>query len=223
MRDELFSLHSSALLLIGFQNDSYSVDGVLRSAYENEADLTSSLENSLKLVKGFLAAGRPVFSTPIIFTPDYSELQNPIGILAKIRSVQAFRRGTVGAEAIPALNEFGDQIVELPGRRGLNSFSNTDLESALCQAGIESIIICGAITSLCVDSTSRSATERGYRVIIPRDCICGRTTTENWYYCEQIFPLYCYVQDSGKILQQLGNLPQRQAAAATWQDAGAVC
>jgi nicotinamidase-related amidase len=60
------------------------------------------------------------------------------------------------------------------------------------------------VTSICVDSTGRAAYDRGYKVSVLSDCTSGRTTFEQDFYCENVFPLYAEVIDHVQFLQRLG-------------------
>ena len=92
----------------------------------------------------------------------------------------------------------------MPGKRGLNAFSNTDLDNLFQQHGITNVAIAGVVTSICVDSTGRSAFERGYKVSILSDCTSGRTTFEQDFYCENVFPLYAEVLNHKQLIERLG-------------------
>ena len=118
-------LAKSALVLIGFQNDYFDEGGSLYTMIEERDVMPDCLQRTMSLIDAFIAAELPVVSTPIVFSPDYSELDRPIGILAAIKEFGAFRRGTPGGETTPQLKSYGDEITELPGKRGLNAFSNT--------------------------------------------------------------------------------------------------
>jgi nicotinamidase-related amidase len=48
-------------------------------------------------------------------------------------------------------------------------FYGTNLDELLRHNDIETLIICGVMTNLCVETTARSAFVRGYRVILPID------------------------------------------------------
>jgi nicotinamidase-related amidase len=116
----------------------------------------------------------------------------------------AFKVGTKGAETIPELRRLGERILEVPGKRGLNAFSNTDLDNLFQQHEITNVAIAGVVTSICVDSTGRSAFERGYKVSILSDCTSGRTTFEQDFYCENVFPLYAEVLSHKQFIERLG-------------------
>ena len=194
----------TAVVLIGYQNDYFAPDGVLRSAIEESAHVTDNLANVVDLIERARASPALLVNTPIVFTPDYSELIEPVGILKTVKEAGAFRAGTKGAETIPELHRFGERIVEMPGKRGLNAFSNTDLDALFQKHEIRNVVLTGVVTSLCVDSTARSAYERGYKVTILSDCTSGRTTFEQTFYCEHIFPLYAEVIDHVQLLRRLG-------------------
>jgi len=194
----------TALVLIGYQNDYFAADGILHQVIEESSRVTGTLANTVDLLERLYASSVIVVDTPIVFTPDYSELTEPVGILKTVKEMGAFKAGTPGAETIPELRRFGERILEVPGKRGLNAFSNTDLESLFHQRGITHVVLAGVVTSICVDSTGRSAYERGYKVTVLSDCTSGRTTFEQDFYCENVFPLYAEVLDHKQLLNRLG-------------------
>ncbi|TLS76235.1 cysteine hydrolase [Mariprofundus erugo] len=191
----------TALILIGYQNDYFSKDGVLRPVIEMNAD--SVLENTLQLLQALQDTGVTMISTPILFTEDYHELHEPVGILKAVKDAGAFRRGTFGAEAIPEFRPYADRIIEVPGKRGLNAFAETGLDALLHERGIEDVVLAGAVTSICIDSTGRSAHERGFRVHMLKDATCGRTFLEQDFYCNQVFPLYADIWSCQNLISAL--------------------
>tara|TARA_R110002049_G_scaffold216652_9_gene388095 strand:+ start:264 stop:749 length:486 start_codon:yes stop_codon:yes gene_type:complete len=151
------------------------------------------LTNTLNLLR---TAGKDfgmVVNTPIIFTPGYSELNKPVGILKAITELGAFQSDTFGAEIIPELSEFDDFVQVIKGKRGLNAFVHTDLLPRLKEAGITEVVFAGTVTSLCIDSSARSALDSGFKVTILSDCTSSRTVYEQDFYCQEIFPLYAKV------------------------------
>ncbi len=194
------NLNKTALLLIGFQNDYFSKNGILHSVIEESSRVSGVLENTLDLLD---LAGKQfglVVSTPIIFTENYEELQAPTGILKTIKEVGAFRAGTPGSETISELHKYQDIVQEVPGKRGLNAFSNTDLEALLRSHEIESIVLAGTVTSICIDSTARHAAELGFNVTVLSNCTSGRTVFEQNFYCDNIFPIYANVRNSNDLI-----------------------
>ena len=91
----------------------------------------------------------------------------------------------------------------MPGKRGLNAFSNTALEHELRARGVTDVVIAGVVTSICVDSTARSAHDKGFTVHVLSDCTAGRTRFEQDFYCREVFPLYATVMTSVELLEEL--------------------
>merc|ERR1711874_343347 len=69
----------------------------------------------------------------------------------------------------------GDIVVK--GKKGLDAFPGTDLESLLVRNGIETLAIGGFLTNCCVESTMRTACEKGFNVVTLTDC-CATTSEE---------------------------------------------
>lgn len=193
----------TALLLIGFQNDFFSESGVLREAIAESADAVGTLQNTTRLIAGIAETSTPILSTPIVFTEDYRELKDPIGILKAVRDSGAFKEGEPGCETVPELLDFGSRIELVMGRQTFNSFSNTDLLSILQARGIKDLLIAGVITSACIDSTARTAFEEGFRVTVLSDCTAGRNHMEQDFFCESVFPTFAYVSTADKAQESL--------------------
>jgi len=79
-------------------------------------------------------------------------------------------RGEPGHDIVaPLAPREGEPVVDKPGK---GAFYATDLQSILQNRNIESLIVCGVTTEVCVHTTVREANDRGYRCIVPSDC-CG--------------------------------------------------
>ena len=197
------NIKNTALILIGYQNDYFASEGILRSVIEESANTNKCLENTLSVLDFTSKSCLLSISTPIIFTDGYKELVQPAGILKTIKEVEAFKSGEKGSKVIPEILNYGDAVLEIPGKRGLNAFSNTKLDNILKENNIKNIIMLGVVSSVCIDSTARSAFELGYNVTILSDCTAGRTTFEQDYYCENIFPIYANVIDHKTFLNKI--------------------
>jgi len=195
---------SPALLLLGFQNDFFSPEGLLYPSIETHLKENQVLENSLKVIEAFAEAGELIIETPISFGVNYDELTNPQGLMVSIQELGAFRRNSFGQQTIPAIVPFEKHITQVPGKQGFNAFHNTDLNKLLDDRGVKEVVIIGVVTSVCVDSTGRSASERGYHVTVLSDCTAARSHIEQDFYCSEIFPLYANVETSEEFLSRKG-------------------
>lgn len=75
--------------------------------------------------------------------------------------------GTPGWDLHAALGRRSNEpIVE---KRHADSFRDTELSQVLRRAGIERLILCGAQSDFCVDTTCRRAASEGYQVVLAAD------------------------------------------------------
>jgi len=197
----------TGIILVGYQNDYFAKDGILRGVVEEVNRVDNVLASTIELLNLAAKTDMAIISTPIILTPDYRGLAESVGILGTIKESGAFKAGSPGAETIPEIQAFGDRILYVNGKQGFNGFSNTQLDTVLNERGIRHLLLAGMITSLCIDSTGRAAYERGYRVTILSDCVSARTPSEQDFYCQSIFPLYADVMDNKQVMEELTPSP----------------
>jgi biuret amidohydrolase len=77
-------------------------------------------------------------------------------------------RGEPGHDIIPELYPAaGEPVIDKPGK---GAFYQTDLELMLKNRGIETLLVCGVTTEVCVNTTVREANDRGFRCIVLADC-----------------------------------------------------
>ena len=197
------NIENTCLLLIGFQNEYFSPSGIFRDIIKESDKENNVLVNTVELIEQLKETRIPIVTTSIVFNEDYSELNDPVGILKTIMDTGAFKCGSYGGATIDELNKYGDRITEIPGKKGLNAFINTDLDRMLKERGVENIVLAGAVTSLCIDSTARAAQELDYKVYVLSDCTAGKSTLEQDFYCKQIFPLYAHVINHTELIRML--------------------
>ena len=75
-------------------------------------------------------------------------------------------RGEPGHDIVAKLYpKEGEAVVDKPGK---GAFYATDLHAILQNRGIESLIVCGVTTEVCVHTTVREANDRGFKLPRPR-------------------------------------------------------
>jgi nicotinamidase-related amidase len=168
---------STAIVLIEYQNDFTSEGGTLHGAVEAVMDSTGMLENTKTALAAARTAGATVVHAPIQFAEGYNEITStPYGILKGVVDSNSFVKGSWGAQIVDELApEEGDIVLE--GKRGLDAFASTNLDFILRSKGIQTVVLGGFLTNCCVESTMRSAYERGFEVITLTDCV-GATSAE---------------------------------------------
>jgi nicotinamidase-related amidase len=113
-------------------------------------------------------------------------------------------RGEPGHDIIAELYpKEGEPVVDKPGK---GAFFATDLHAMLANRGIETLIVCGVTTEVCVHTTEREANDRGYSCIVPSDC-CGSYFPEFHEMGLRMIKaqggIFGWVSDSTRILEAL--------------------
>jgi nicotinamidase-related amidase len=76
-------------------------------------------------------------------------------------------RGEAGHDIIPALYPVeGEIVIDKPGK---GAFYATTLGADLKARDIDTLLVCGVTTEVCVNTTVREANDRGYRCIVISD------------------------------------------------------
>ena len=85
-------------------------------------------------------------------------------------------QGSYGHDIIDELKPLGDEVVvDKPGK---GAFFATDLDFMLRNRGIESLVVTGVTTEVCVNTTVREANDRGFECVLVEDC-CAATDAGN--------------------------------------------
>jgi nicotinamidase-related amidase len=166
----MFNPSSTAIVLIEFQNDFTSPGGVFHEAVKGVMDSNGMLANAIATVTAARKSGATIMHVPITFAEGYGEItKHPYGILKGVVDNSAFRKGSWGAEIVDSMKPHeGDIVIE--GKRGLDTFPSTNLDFILRSKGIQTVVLAGFLTNCCVESTMRSAYERGFDVITLVNC-----------------------------------------------------
>ena len=142
---------TTALLLIDIQND-YFPGGKMALEGMDEA-----AGNAHALLEAFRARGLPVIHVRHLSVRPGSAFFVP---------------GTPGADINRRVAPVaGERIIE---KNFPNSFRNTSLADELRTGGIDSLVIAGAMSHMCVDATVRAAFDLGFRCIVAQDACATR-------------------------------------------------
>jgi nicotinamidase-related amidase len=140
-----------ALVLIDIQNDyfpggKWALDGIELAA-----------DNAAKVLASARAAGDLVVHVRHEFTT---------------ADAPFFAPGSEGARIHPKVRGLDGEPVVL--KHHVNSFRETDLKAILDRHGIEEVVICGAMSHMCVDAGTRAASDLGYKCVVVHDACATR-------------------------------------------------
>ena len=195
---------TTAVVLVEFQNDFTTEGGVLHGAVQAVMESTGMLDTTAGLVEAARDQGATIIHSPIQFAKGYHEItKHPYGILAGVVATNAFVKDAWGAAFSEQVSPAADDIV-LEGKRGLDAFASTNLDFILRSKGIRTVALAGFLTNCCVESTMRSAYEKGFEVVTLTDCLAATSQAEHDNAIQYDYPMFSKPMASGEFLDALG-------------------
>jgi biuret amidohydrolase len=172
----LLRLASCAALIIDMQRDFLEPGGFGESLGNDVSLLRSAVDPCRMLLAALRQHDMFVIHTREGHRPDLSDAprakiergapQCRIGESGPMGRILV--RGEPGHEIVPELRPIpGEPIVDKPGK---GAFYATELDSILRNRGIDTLLVCGVTTEVCVHTTVREANDRGYRCVVLGDC-----------------------------------------------------
>jgi nicotinamidase-related amidase len=173
----------SALLLVDLQN--YGCNprvGVAAMLAERYPDIARYyvprlvevvIPNARRLLAAFRAAGLPVLFTrhgPLL--PDGSDMiarrrRRDTESLAATTTPTLWHRGTFEHAVVDELAPRADELVI--DKNTSSAFNSTGIEWLLRNKGIDTLVVGGMATDMCVETTARDAADRGFNAVIVED------------------------------------------------------
>jgi len=165
----------AALVIIDMQRDFLEPGGFGAALGNDVSRLRSAVGPCRAMLQGARAAGLLVIHTREGHRPDLADappakvLRGPpdkrIGACGPMGRILV--RGEPGHEIIPELAPIaGEPVIDKPGK---GAFYQTDLDLMLRNRGIETLLVAGVTTEVCVHTTVREANDRGYRCLVLSD------------------------------------------------------
>lgn len=171
-----FAPDTTALVMIDMQRDFVEPGGFGEMLGNDVSLLRSAIEPCRKVLQAAREAGLFVIHTREGHRPDLADLPPTkkerghlaVGIGDEGPMGRILVRGELGHDIIPELYPIaGEPVVDKPGK---GAFYDTDLLGILRNQGIETLIVCGVTTEVCVHTTVREANDRGFNALVPADC-----------------------------------------------------
>lgn len=121
---------------------------------------------------------------PVIYCCDAHKDKDPEFMIWPRHAV----KGTEGAEVIKQLKPNKEDYIV--AKTSYSCFYKTSLDKLLKRLGITHLIITGIVTNICVLYTAVDAYMRGYRIIIPQNCVAALAENEHQFALQQMKQLF---------------------------------
>jgi ureidoacrylate peracid hydrolase len=178
-----FELRSAAVVVVDMQNDFGFAGGMFDLAGIDIAPIRAIIEPIRDLLVVARQAGIPVVYLKMGFQPDLSDAGGPdsptwlkhlplragADVSAPDGSVSRILvRDTWNTDIVDELcPEPRDTVLY---KHRYSGFYGTELEALLRERGVTTLLVVGATTSVCVDSTVRDAMFRDFHCLVLEDC-----------------------------------------------------
>jgi nicotinamidase-related amidase len=168
-------LDRTALVIIDMQRDFLEPGGFGETLGNDVSQLARAVKPIAALLEAARGMGMLVVHTREGHLPDLSDAP-PAKIARGAPSLRIgdegpmgriLIRGEAGHDIIPELYPLDSEIViDKPGK---GAFYATEFGDVLEKFGIETLLVCGVTTEVCVNTTVREANDRGYRCVVISD------------------------------------------------------
>jgi len=175
----------AALLIIDYQNYSSNPQvGLVKMMQEQKPSLATyyvpritqvTIPNTLRLAGAFRRAGRQVIYTRHgALLPDGRDMierrrRRDRDALSCASAPALWSRGSFEHQVIEALQPQPDDLVI--DKNTSSPFNGTGIEHLLRNMNIQTLVVTGVATDMCVETTSRDAADRGFNVIVVEDAV----------------------------------------------------
>lgn len=165
--------HNPALVIVDMQNDF-----VREGAPMEVPEARETIAQHRQLIAFCRKAGIPIIYTHFLAGPKRTllwewspEIEPPV-----MACRRGHKRSYTDADGMLDCTDVIDEIRPQPDdymvhKYGYGAFHNTNLEAILCSLGVESIILTGTVTQICVEETGREAFHRGYKTTVVSDAV----------------------------------------------------
>jgi len=189
-RDLPFDTARSALLVVDMQEFFLNPAS---PAYMPQA--RPALAKAVELASAFREAGRPVFCTSHAHQDPASD-----GGLMTLWWKQVCLAGTPWAKVSPELAPREGEVVR---KCGYSAFAGTGLAERLRALGVDSLVVAGIKTNLCLESTVRAAFDLGFKCIVAEDAAAARSPEIHAAALGSLAAGFAMVRDTAEILSGL--------------------
>ena len=201
----------SALIIVDMQNDFLHRDGSFahRAREHPEANidlpfLIGTIPHAKGLVDAFRAAGKPVVYVAHVLKPDYSDAAFPywrLGMEPGGGNRTHCVEGTWGVQIIDELKpRDGEHLVV---KKGFGGFSNTPLDTILRNIDVNTCVVTGVTTCVCVSNTVRGGVENNYRMVLVRDAVAEVSRDTHEAEIKTMTRLFADVMTTDEVIESI--------------------
>lgn len=198
----------TAVLVVDVQNDFCSPDGYM----DREGHELRMVKEMLPRLRSFLGGAEQAGVPAIYFQANYASSGNwylsPVWL---DRAARVNRAGGHIESPVCSEGDWGFDLVDgiaprdpqrdlILKKHRYSGFVNTELDLVLRSKQIQTVVVTGVATNVCVESTARDAFMRDYFVVMAEDCCATYSDEEQLSTVRNIQKYFGIVTDSTTVL-----------------------
>ena len=183
----------AAVLVLDVQNDLVRATPRIR---ENRV-----LEHIAAVMSAARRRKVPVIHITASVRGDFLDIPRDNPLWDGLRKSRQLIFGTRGAAIHPKVRPLRNELVL--NKTCVDPFLTTNLSQALQNHDVNTVILTGLWTNWVVEATARHASDMGYRVYIPRECVASNTFENHDFAINRILPTICYIVKAKDVLAAL--------------------
>ena len=169
--NESLSGSKTAMIVVDMQNAFLSDEGSMNKGGMDITELKKTVLPVRKLIDACRSADVPIIFTRYVLRADYKDAGLRSVRRSRFKEISSLVIGTWDSELDPRMDQrLEDYVLD---KTRYSSFYNTSLEVILRGLGVDTLIICGVTTEICVESTIRDAYFRDFKILVPKDAVAA--------------------------------------------------
>jgi nicotinamidase-related amidase len=201
----------SALIIVDMQNDFLHPEGSFAHIAQQHPEamidmpfLVGTIPPVGRLATAFRAAGRPVVYVAHVLKRDYSDAAFPfwrLGLEPGGGNRTHCVEGTWGAEIVDELKPHeGEHVVV---KKSFGGFYETPLDTILRNAEVNTCVVAGVTTCVCVSNTVRGGVEHNYRMILVSDAVAEVSRETHEGELKTMGRIFADVKTTNEVVEML--------------------
>ncbi len=207
----------TALIVVDYQNYSSNPDvGLVKMLAEQFPEIAGyykprlaeiAIPNTRRLIEAFRAAEREVIYTRHgALLPDGRDMilrrqRRDIDAMEATDRPHLWSRGSFEHDIIEPLAPLAGELVI--DKNASSAFNGSAIDQLLRNMGVDTLIVTGMATDMCVETTSRDAADRGYNVVLVEDATATFVEEHHQAALSSLARVYGQVWDTQGVISAL--------------------
>ena len=173
------------------------------------ADMTDAVAACRRVLDAARENGILIVYTVVAYAPHLRDAG--IGV-QKSPAIGVLQLGSKWADVDPRLGARDDEVVVV--KKFPSALFATPIVSIFTAAQIDTVVLCGAVTSGCIRATAVDLYSYGYPTILPSDCVADRAEGPHVANLFDLSAKYVDVVSSARAIEYLESVPRRATTRA---------